>query len=79
MEWLLGKAVEYSDIATLEEIGQSYEGRPIYVLRVHGNLEGAATRVDKPEFYQQSVIHARKCLRVCACAGLLASPQSRCY
>ena len=56
MVWLLAKAAEYSDISTLDEIGRSYEGRPIYVLRVHGVGKKVE---DKPEFYMQSVIHAR--------------------
>ena len=36
------KELEYSDICTVEQIGESYEGRAIYVLRVHGSNPGPA-------------------------------------
>ena len=51
------KELEYSDICTVEQIGESYEGRAIYVLRVHGSNPGPA---DKPELYMQAVLHARE-------------------
>ena len=50
------KAGEYSDICTVSQIGTSFEGRPIYVLRVHGNNQSP----NKPELYMQAVLHARE-------------------
>jgi hypothetical protein len=58
IEYMMLKVAEHSDICTLSQIGVSFEGRPIYVVRVTGSLPNQPA--DKPELYVEAVLHARE-------------------
>src|SRR5690606_8770562 len=55
-EWLDGFAAEYPDLVRTSSIGQSYEGRDIWLLTVTNHASGAPD--EKPAIWIDGNIHA---------------------
>jgi murein tripeptide amidase MpaA len=60
---------EFPDLASIEAIGKSHEGRDIWVLTITNTRTGAAT--DKPAFWVDGNIHATEVAASAACLYLV--------
>ena len=69
IDYMFIKAAEYPEICTVEQIGESLEGRGIFILKVHG---ANASPPNKPELYMEAVLHAREWITSGALNWILA-------
>lgn len=68
--------MEHSDIASVESIGQSYEGRDMKIIKISTGGNGA-----KPAIFIDGGIHAREWLApaevLCIISSLVEDPKNR--